>query len=106
MINLFKKQDKSGEKARAHVFAGGRVQGVYYRETCRKKSERLGVAGWVQNLKDGRVEAVFEGEKENVQKMVNWAKRGSLFASVESFDIIWEDYKGEFKKFEIIRILD
>lgn len=106
MINFFSKKRKSGERAKAHIFAGGRVQGVYYRETCRKKAEQLGVTGWVQNLKDGRVEAVFEGEKENVQRMVNWAKRGPFFASVESFDVVWEDYKGEFKKFDIIRILD
>ncbi len=101
MITFFKKKEQeSDEKIRAHIFVSGRVQGVFYRESCRKKSLSLGVSGWVKNLKDGRVEAVFEGEKGNVEKMVNWCRKGPIWAKVDSFDIIWEDYKSEFSEFE------
>jgi acylphosphatase len=100
MITFPKKQN-SNDKIRAHIFAGGRVQGVFYRETCRKKAEKLRVTGWIKNLKDGKVEGLFEGGKDEVEKMVDWARRGSIWASVDSFDIILEDYKGEFGNFEI-----
>jgi len=101
MFNFLKKKSISDKKSRVHVLVEGRVQGVFYRETCRKKAQRLGVTGWVMNLKDGKVEAVFEGEEVLVNKMVDWAKRGSIFASVDSFNVLEEDYKEEFKTFGI-----
>ena len=91
----------SGEKIRAHIFVSGKVQGVFYRENTRKKAEKLGVTGWVKNLRDGRVEAVFEGDKKKVEEMVNWARKGPIWAKVEALDVIWEDYRGEFNGFEI-----
>lgn len=100
MFNFLKK-NKSTEKVRAHVFVSGRVQGVFFRESCQKKANSLGVSGWVKNLKDGRVEAVFEGEKWKVEKMATWSKRGPIFAKVDLFDIVWEDSKSEFSSFEI-----
>ena len=87
------------QKIRAHIFVSGRVQGVYFREKTRKKAQELGVFGWVRNLPDGRVEAVFEGEK--VEKMVKWSKRGPFWAKINNSEIQWEDYKGEFNNFEI-----
>jgi len=57
--------------------------------------------GWAKNLKDGRLEAVFEGDRQKVEKMVNWMKRGPIWAKVEGLDVIWEDYQDEFKGFEI-----
>ncbi len=106
MIFFRKKDNPStssgrGEKTRAHIFVSGRVQGVFYRETVRKKAEKLSITGWVKNLKDGRVEAVLEGEKENVQNLVNWAKRGPIWAKVKDLEILWEDHKAEFQGFEI-----
>jgi len=89
------------EKASVHIFVSGRVQGVYFRENARKKAQELGVFGWIRNLIDGRVEAVFEGEKRNVEEIVNWAKRGPIWAKVEDIQINWQDYKGEFNNFEI-----
>lgn len=89
------------EKTRAHLFISGRVQGVYFRETTLKKAEELSVFGWVRNLPDGRVEAVFEGEKDKVEKLVKWAKRGPFWAKVSGLEVHWEEYKGEFKNFEI-----
>lgn len=89
------------EKIRAHIFVSGRVQGVFYREKTKKKSEKLGVTGWVKNLSDGRVEAIFEGDKDMVEDMVNWARKGPIWAKIEALDIVWEDFTGQFNNFEI-----
>lgn len=88
-------------KIRAHVFVSGKVQGVFFRSSTRDKALELGIAGWVRNLGDGRVEAVFEGEQENIEKMVEWCRSGPPYAQVEKVEIVPEDYKGEFKGFAI-----
>jgi acylphosphatase len=92
-----------GGKIRARLLVAGRVQGVRYRESCRKKAQEFGVSGWVSNLADGRVEALFEGEKQGVERMVEWAKRGPFWAKVSSFELNEEEYRGEFEGFEIRR---
>ena len=106
------------EKIRSHIFVSGRVQGVFFRsETCNKARE-FGLTGWVKNLEDpyvafgdrdggrrpshGRVEAVFEGDKDKVEKIIEWAKKGPILAKVKKVEIIFEEYKGEFKSFEKI----
>lgn len=89
------------EKIRAHIFVSGKVQGVFYREKTRKRAEKLGVTGWVKNLLDRRVEAVFEGDKKKVEEIVNWARSGPIWAKIEALDVIWEDFQGEFNSFEI-----
>ena len=104
MINFLreKKDNKEGpqEKIRVHLFISGRVQGVRFREGGCKKAEELGVLGWIRNLSDGRVEAVFEGEKDKVEEMVKWSKRGPFFAKVENLEVIEEEYRDEFNSFE------
>jgi acylphosphatase len=67
---------------RRRVLVSGRVQGVFYRDTCRRTAQRHGVAGWVRNLRDGRVEAAFEGAPSAVAAMVRWAAEGSEHAVV------------------------
>ena len=89
-------------KIRVRVLISGRVQRVFFRNATKNQAEKLGVFGWVKNLDDGRVEAVFEGEKENVEKMIEWSKRGPLLAKVKNVEIFFEDYKGEFNSFEKI----
>ncbi|WP_457555818.1 acylphosphatase [Candidatus Pyrohabitans sp.] len=86
---------------RVHVFISGRVQGVFYREYTRRKAQELGVKGWVRNLPDGRVEAVFEGEDRAVDEMVRWCWEGSPYASVTKVEAKEEEYTGEFEGFEI-----
>jgi acylphosphatase len=76
------------------VLVSGRVQGVFYRDTCRRVARQLGVAGWVRNLGDGRVEAVFEGDAENVGRMVTWAHHGPSHASVTAVDVHDEPLEG------------
>jgi len=91
------------ENERVHIFISGRVQGVFFRSNTRKKAEKLGLTGWVNNLVDGRVEAIFEGEKEKFEEMLKWLKRGPFLAKVENLEIIQEDYRGEFTDFKIRR---
>ncbi len=89
------------EKARAHIVVSGRVQGVFFRAKTQEKAQQLGVTGWVKNLAEGRVEAVFEGEKPQVEQLVKWAKKGPSGAIVNDLDLSWEEYRGEFTNFEI-----
>ena len=89
------------EKARAHIFASGRVQGVFFRAGTKEKARELAVTGWVKNLSDGRIEAIFEGEREKVEEMVKWAKKGPPGATVNHLDVVWEEHRGEFTNFEI-----
>jgi acylphosphatase len=77
------------------------VQGVFYRSTAKRIAESLLLTGWVRNLRDGRVEIIVEGEDGNLTKFIEWCKRGSVGAEVESVDAKREDYKGEFRGFEI-----
>jgi acylphosphatase len=82
-------------KLRAHVFISGRVQGVFFRENTKNKARELGVSGWVRNLKDGRVEAVFEGNENEVKRMIEWCHVGPELARVDNVEVIWEEPKGE-----------
>ncbi|MEM3712977.1 MAG: acylphosphatase [Thermoproteota archaeon] len=86
---------------RAHVYVSGRVQGVFFRYETKSLADRLGVKGWVRNLPDGRVEAVFEGEEETVMKMIEFCKKGPPGARVTDVKVEWEEYKGEFDRFSI-----
>jgi len=88
-------------KTRAHVFVSGRVQGVFFRSETRYEAKRRKVVGWVRNTSDGRVEAVFEGEKEDVEKVIDFCRRGPSGARVIKIDVRWEDYIGEFKDFKV-----
>ena len=86
---------------RAHVTASGRVQGVFFRSRTKQEADSRDVRGWVRNRGDGGVEAVFEGEEAAVKAMVEFCKRGPVGAKVTKVDVVWEDYAGEFRDFEI-----
>jgi len=90
-------------KVRAHIFVSGRVQGVFFRVETRYEARKSNVAGWVRNTSGGRVEAIFEGEREDVEKMIEFCKRGPLGARVTKIDVQWEEYIGEFSDFKIRR---
>jgi acylphosphatase len=89
-------------KARVHVFVRGRVQGVFFRAETADMAGRLGLDGWVRNLPDGRVEALFEGEKEDVEKALDFCRRGPPHADVQNLDFRWEEWKGEFHDFRVV----
>jgi len=82
------------DRTRAHVFVSGTVQGVYYRATTRDTARDRGVDGWVKNLADGRVEAVFEGADADVESMIEWCHEGSPAADVDDVEVTYEDPRG------------
>lgn len=82
------------ERARRRVVVRGNVQGVFFRDSCRQKARSRGVAGWVTNRPDGAVEAVFEGDADAVQAMVDWCRQGPRGADVESVDEGTEEPEG------------
>lgn len=84
-----------GDSQRVHVLVEGHVQGVWFRESMRAEAERLAVRGWVRNLSDGRVEAVFEGESGAVDAMVEWTHRGPEGARVAAVAVRHERPRGE-----------
>jgi len=88
-------------KVRVHVYVSGRVQGVFFRAETAKFANRLGICGWVRNTSDGRVEALFEGDREDVEKAVNFCRKGPSEARVRSLDVKWENWKGDFQDFKI-----
>ncbi|MFP3984785.1 MAG: acylphosphatase [Candidatus Bathyarchaeia archaeon] len=88
-------------KIRAHILVSGRVQGVFFRAEARQRARKHNVAGWIRNLSDGRVEAVFEGEKDDVEKMLEFCKRGPSGARVSHTEVSWEAYAGKFEDFRI-----
>lgn len=88
-------------KSSAHVFISGMVQGVFFRSTTRDRAKELGLTGWIKNLRDGRVEAVFEGEIESIGRMLEWCKAGPPYARVKNVEVKWGEYTGEFKHFEV-----
>jgi acylphosphatase len=83
------------ERVRAHVLVLGRVQGVGFRAAARDKARAAGVEGWVRNLPDGRLEAVFEGTRPAVQRLVSWCYSGPNGATVEKVEISWEEPTGK-----------
>jgi acylphosphatase len=83
-----------GAVVRYRVFVSGRVQGVFFRDTCRQVAEEHGVGGWVRNLPDGRVEAVFEGTQDDVQKLVDWTRHGPRRAAVADIWVRQEQPEG------------
>jgi acylphosphatase len=90
------------EIVQAHVFIEGRVQGVFYRFWAKEEAEKLGLTGWVRNTEDGKVEAVFQGKKEKVEKMIEKCHKGSHLADVKNLDINWEELNNNFTNFEVL----
>lgn len=88
-------------KARAHMFISGRVQGVFFRLQAKHIADRHDVKGWVRNLPDGKVEAMFEGEKEAVEALIEFCRHGPSGARVTNVNLRWESYTGDFYKFRI-----
>ena len=87
---------------RAHIYIEGRVQAVSYRYWTKRAAQGLQLTGWVKNLADGRVEAVFEGPRKEVEKIIKKCRKGPMLAGVKHIDVIWEKSKGEFTSFQIV----
>jgi len=77
------------------------VQGVFFRAYTRDRAMALGLTGWVRNLPDGRVAAVFEGDREKIDRMLAWLRQGPPYAAVDEVLTDWQPPLGEFQDFRI-----
>jgi acylphosphatase len=80
---------------RKRVVVSGRVQGVFFRDTCQREAARNDVTGWVRNRRDGAVEAVFEGDPDAVERMVAWCRHGPSGARVDRVEVTDEEAQGD-----------
>jgi len=86
---------------RARLFISGRVQGVFYRATCRDEVGLRGLSGWVRNLPDGRVEALLQGPCDQVESMIAWCFKGPRGAQVDDVAVTYEDAGDDLSGFRI-----
>lgn len=87
---------------RVELVVRGRVQGVFFRAATQREARRLGLTGWVKNRTDGSVELVAEGEEDSIRELTGWANHGPSAARVDSVDVRWRGYTGEYYEFAII----
>ncbi len=85
---------------RRRVLVSGWVQGVFFRDSCRREARLAGVAGWVRNVGDGRVEAVLEGEPGAVERLVEWCRRGPARSEVTGVEV-WEEEPAHLRGFTV-----
>ena len=88
-------------KSTVHVVISGRVQGVWFRANTKQKAEQLGVTGWVKNTADGKVEALFEGDKKHIQEMIDWCHQGPPSAQIDHVEITEQSASNGFDGFSI-----
>ena len=89
------------KQVRAHAVISGRVQGVFFRVETQRAAEGFGVFGWVRKKRDGTVEAVFEGDLQAVDAVLQWCQEGPRMGRVDKVEGNWQDHTGEFKRFDI-----
>ena len=90
------------DRLRAHIIVEGRVQGVSFRAATREQARSIGVEGWVRNLDNGQVEAVFEGPAQAVRHMIRWCHHGPSYAHVDRVDVDWQAPTGQERGFRIV----
>jgi acylphosphatase len=88
-------------KERLHALVEGRVQGVGYRLFVFRRADQLNLTGWVKNLLDGKVEVMAEGERETLNQLLTFLRRGPPMANVRYIEIEWMNATGEFDFFEV-----
>lgn len=89
------------ENIRVHAIISGRVQGVFFRRETKKKADACEVCGWVKNLPDGTVEAVFEGRKSRVEEVIAWCRQGPPASKVTKVTILECPFTGDWKSFDV-----
>ena len=87
---------------RIRIIVTGKVQGVFFRQSLKIKAKQNEIFGWVKNLKDGRVEAILEGDEEKINRIIEWAHGGPANARVEDVEIHNEKFNAEFLKFDVL----
>ena len=88
-------------KSKVHVVISGQVQGVWFRASTRDKAQQLGLTGWVKNTAEGNVEAIFEGEEQQVQQMIDWCHHGPPQAQVYNVEVQKKPVSQSFEQFSI-----
>lgn len=86
-----------------NVIITGRVQGVWFRKYTQRKAKELGLTGWVRNESNGNVALIAEGSEKLLKKFVHWLGKGAPEAEVDTVNVNWEEAKGIFNSFEIIK---
>jgi acylphosphatase len=89
-------------KARIHILISGQVQGVFFRSNTIHVANELGVRGWIKNLPNGMVEVVAEGNKQKLDRLIEFCREGPEGAKVENIEIKWEKPKNEFEGFDVM----
>jgi len=89
--------------ARVNLLISGRVQGVTFRASTKRKANQLGINGWVRNTEDGKVEIIAEAEKNKLKKLIDWTHKGPSLAKVKNIKVKWEEEQNEFNNFKIKR---
>ncbi len=89
------------EEKEAHVKFYGRVQGVCFRAYTQRQAQKNQIGGWVKNLRDGSVEAVFEGDRDAIERVIDWLETKHPHASVSNYDIEWSDAADKYEDFHI-----
>jgi acylphosphatase len=87
---------------RASIRVTGFVQGVYYRYATKEKADELGLTGTVRNMPDGSVAIVCEGERQEIQHLIEWCRHGPPTARVDDVEVKWDESKGAFHRFSVI----
>ena len=90
-----------GNKAKAHAIIRGRVHGVFFRMETKRAADDFGVSGWVRNVRDGTVDAIFEGEWDRIEAVLDWCRQGPPHADVTDVNVTWDEYTGEFNGFVV-----
>ena len=85
----------------AQLIISGKVQGVFYRTSCQEVAQGLGLAGWARNLSTGQVEVLAQGEKEKIEKLIEWCKKGPPGARVNEVRTEWQDLSGKISNFTV-----
>ena len=88
--------------SQVHLIISGKVQGVFYRASCQETAQRLGLTGWVRNLPDGSVEVLAQGEKEKIEKLIEWCRKGPDGAKVSGVEMEWQSILGQAPFFNIV----
>ena len=96
------KRNTMTQEIRIRVNITGRVQGVFFRAKTKQEADRIGIKGWVKNLSDGSVEAVFEGEPIKIAQMTEWCKKGPPFSRVDHVHTETETTLSHFETFDIL----
>lgn len=89
---------------KAQVFVSGFVQGVGFRQFVKKNALKIGLKGFVRNLADNRVEAIFVGEKENIEKILKLSRKGPFLSEVKNVEVVWQEdtNKEKYETFEVV----